>query len=164
MSFAGNYTSGALILLNAPMTYPQWGGFLYGRKKVNIVAGKAIKTGINRQDLDPRDISKRWLNRDFFTIPGTFELGNSPTYLNELRDPNNYNDNMGFIKRTRFTETINFEIRAEFFNIFNRTNFGIGGTPPRPNVLDTGATGRFGVPGGPRTGARSGQIAAKINF
>ncbi len=164
VSFAGNYTSGALILLNAPMTYPQWGGFLYGRKEVNIVAGKPILTGISRRDLDPRDISKRWLTRDFFTIPGTYELGNAPTYSSQLRDPNNYNDNMGFIKRTRITETINFELRAEFFNIFNRTNFGIGGTPPRPNVLDTGATGRFGVPGGPRVGARSGQIAAKINF
>ena len=68
---------------------------------------------------------------------------------------------MGFIKRTRINETVNFELRAEFFNIFNRTNFGIGGTPPRPNVLDLT---RFGVPGGPRTGARLGQIAAKINF
>jgi hypothetical protein len=32
----------------------------------------------------------------------------------------------------------------QLFNIFNRTNFGIGGTPPRPNVLDLT---RFGVPG-----------------
>jgi hypothetical protein len=75
---------------------------------------------------------------------------------------------MGFIKRTRITETINFELRAEFFNIFNRTNFGVSGglaLAPRPNVLDTSATGRFGVANGPRnTVGRSGQIAAKINF
>jgi hypothetical protein len=68
---------------------------------------------------------------------------------------------MGFIKRTRIREYINFELRAEFFNIFNRTNFGIGGTPPRPNVADLL---NFGIPGGPRTGARVGQMAAKINF
>ncbi len=160
VSFTGNYTSGALALLNAPMTYPQWGGFLYGRKEVNI-NGNPIRTGVDRQNLDPRNNSIRWWNNNFFTIPGTYELGNSPTYINELRDPNAYNDNMGFIKRTRITETINIEIRAEFFNIFNRTNFGIGGTPIRPNVLDLV---RFGVPNGPRTGARSGQIAAKINF
>lgn len=72
---------------------------------------------------------------------------------------------MGFLKRTRIRESVNLEIRAEFFNIFNRTNFGIGGTPPRPNVLDTNpTTGRFGVVNGPRTGARSGQIAMKLNF
>ena len=104
-----------------------------------------------------------WLNNDFFTIPGTWELGNAPTYLNELREPNNYNDNMGFIKRTRIAETVNFELRAEFFNIFNRTNFsiGAGAIPPRPNVADPL---NFGIPAGPRTGARTGQIAAKINF
>jgi hypothetical protein len=170
VSFTGNYTSGALILLNAPLTYPNW-GFAYGRKRVNIVPGKSILSGISRQDLDPRagvvggvrtrSASTPWLNNDFFTVPGTFELGNSPTYLSELRDPNNYNDNMGFIKRTRIRENINFELRAEFFNIFNRTNFGIGGTPPRPNVTDLL---NFGIPGGPRTGARVGQMAAKINF
>jgi hypothetical protein len=78
-----------------------------------------------------------------------------------MRDPNLYSDNMGFIKRTRITETVNLELRAEFFNVFNRTNFGMTGTPVRPVVLDLT---RFGVPNGPRSGARLGQIAAKINF
>ena len=164
ISFTGNYANGALVLLNAPYTYPQW-GFEYGRKRVNIVQGKAIRTNISRQDLDPRDLTKRWWNTDFFTIPGTFELGSAPIYINELRDPNVYNESMGFIKRTRITETVNLELRGEFFSIFNRTNFGIGGTPIRPNVTDTNpTTGRFGVAGGPRTGARTGQMALKINF
>jgi hypothetical protein len=161
--------------LNAPLTYPNW-GFEYGRKKVNLT-GKPIRTGVSRQDLDPRAglspgstvfnraNAKPWWNLDFFSIPGTYELGTAPNYITELRDPNAYNDNMGFIKRTRITETVNIEIRGEFFNVFNRTNFGIGGTPIRPNVLDTNpATGRFGVPAGPRSGARLGQVVAKINF
>ncbi|MGH9937453.1 MAG: carboxypeptidase regulatory-like domain-containing protein [Blastocatellia bacterium] len=167
VSFTGNYTSGALILLNAPYTYPQW-GFEYGRKRVNLVNGKPIRTGISRQDLDPRDLTKRWLTTDFFSIPGAFELGSAPIYINELRDANVYSDNMGFIKRTRITETVNIEIRAEFFNIFNRTNFGVTAglaTAPRPNVVDTNpVTGRFGVANGPRSGPRTGQVAAKINF
>ncbi|MGH9799023.1 MAG: TonB-dependent receptor domain-containing protein, partial [Blastocatellia bacterium] len=174
-SFTGNYTSGALYLLNAPFTYPQW-GFEYGRKKVNL-NGNPIRTGISRQDLDPRAglspgstvfnraNAKPWINADFFTIPGAFELGTAPIYINELRDPNQYTDNVGFIKRTRITETVNFEIRAEFFNVFNRTNFGTGAAPNRPNVTDTNpATGRFGVPSGARSGPRAGQITAKINF
>jgi hypothetical protein len=175
VTFTGNYTSGALALLNAPLTYPNW-GFEYGRKKVNLT-GKPIRTGVSRQDLDPRAglspgsptfnraNGKPWWTLDFFSIPGTYELGTAPNYITELRDPNAYNDNMGFIKRTRITETVNIEIRGEFFNIFNRTNFGIGGTPIRPNVLDTNpATGRFGVPAGPRSSARLGQVVAKINF
>jgi hypothetical protein len=160
ISFAGQYANGALVLLNAPYTYPQGAGnFLYGRKKVNLT-GQPIRTGVSRRDLDPRNNSIRWLNPGLFSIPGTYDLGTAPNYLNELREPNIYTDNMGFIKRTRITETVNFEIRGEFINVFNRTNFGIGGLPVRPNVLDP----RFGAANGPRTGARAGQIVAKINF
>jgi hypothetical protein len=163
-SFTGSYSNGALALLNAPYTYPQW-GFEYGRKRVNLVSGKPIRTNVSRQDLDPRDLTKRWWTTDFLTIPGTFELGNAPLYINQLRDPNVYSDNMGFIKRTCITETVNIKLRGEFFNIFNRTNFGIGGTPIRPNVVDTNpTTGRFGVAAGPRSGPRTGQMALKINF
>ncbi|MFN0086589.1 MAG: carboxypeptidase regulatory-like domain-containing protein [Blastocatellia bacterium] len=160
VSFTGSYTSGALILLNAPaLTYPNW-GFAYGRKRVNFT-GQEIQTGVNRRDLDPRNTNIRWINPGLFSIPGTFELGNAPVYHSALRDPNAFNDNMGFIKRTRITETIQFELRGEFFNIFNRTNFGIGGAPARPNTADLV---RFGVPNGPRTGARLGQVVAKITF
>jgi hypothetical protein len=159
ISFAGQYSNGALILLNAPLTYPNW-GFDYGRKKVNLT-GQPIQTGVDRRDLDPRNTNIRWLNPALFSIPGTFDLGTAPNYINQLREPNIYGDNMGFIKRTRISETVNFEIRAEFFNVFNRTNFGFGGTPVRPSVTDLT---RFGVPNGPRSGARSGQIVAKINF
>lgn len=152
------------------MVTPPQRGFEYGRKRVNLVSGAPIRTNVARKDLDPRDLTKRWWTTNFFSIPGTYELGNAPIYLNELRDPNNYNDNMGFIKRTRITETVNIELRGEFFNIFNRTNFAIGGTPIRPNVVDTntdpnrGAIGRFGVTNGPRSGPRTGQVALKINF
>ena len=159
VSFSGQYANGALILLNAPMTYPQW-GFEYGRKRVNLT-GQPIQTGVNRRDLDPRNTSVRWLNPGLFSLPGNFDLGTAPIYLNELREPNIFGENMGFIKRTRITETINFEIRGEFANIFNRTNFGFGGTPVRPGLTDLT---RFGVPNGPRSGARLGQIVAKINF
>ncbi|MFN0123447.1 MAG: hypothetical protein ACKV2V_23330, partial [Blastocatellia bacterium] len=175
VSFTGSYANGALVLLNAPYTYPQW-GFAYGRKNVHLT-GNPVRTGVARKDLDPRAgqpagtttfnraIANAWLNLDYFRIPGTYELGTAPAYLNEARDPNIYSDNMGLIKRTRITETINFEIRGELFNVFNRTNFGMTGTPVRPNVIDTNAvTGRFGVVAGPRSGARLGQIVAKINF
>lgn len=159
ISFAGQYANGALVLLNAPLTYPNW-GFEYGRKNVNLT-GQPIQTGVSRGDLDPRNTNIRWLNPALYSVPGTFDLGTAPVYINQLREPNIYSDNMGFIKRTRITETVNFEIRGEFFNVFNRTNFGFTGIPVRPNVLDLT---RFGVPNGPRSGARLGQIVVKINF
>lgn len=159
VTFAGQYANGALILLNAPLTYPNW-GFDYGRKRVNLT-GQAIRTDVSRGDLDPRNPNIRWLNPGFFSIPGPYELGTAPVYLNELREPNMYSDNMGIIKRTRLSETVNFEIRGELYNVFNRTNFGFGGTPVRPDVLNLA---RFGVPNGPRSGPRSGQVVVKLNF
>ena len=62
---------------------------------------------------------------------------------------------MGFIKRTRIAESVNFEIRAEFFNVFNRTNFGLGGTPPRPNVPTEPASAWRTVPAWARDRDRS---------
>jgi hypothetical protein len=151
--------NGSLILLNAPMTYPNW-GIEYGRKGVNLT-GQPIRTNVSRRDLDPRDPNIRWLNPGLFSIPGPYELGTAPVYLNELREPNIYGENMGIIKRTRISETVNFEIRGELYNVFNRTNFGVSGTPVRPDVTNLA---RFGVPGGPRSGPRSGQVVVKLNF
>jgi hypothetical protein len=71
---------------------------------------------------------------------------------------------MSVIKRTRIYESVNFEIRAEMFNVFNRTNFGFGGIPARNIGSTDPANVRFGVPNGPRSGPRNIQIVAKINF
>ena len=121
VSFTGNYTSGALVLLNAPLTYPNW-GFAYGRKRVNLT-GQPIRTNVSRGDLDPRNTNLRWLNPGLFSIPGTYELGNSPTYVNEMRDP------PAFTRQIRRHQAhppsprrFNFEFAASFSNIFNRTN------------------------------------------
>jgi hypothetical protein len=38
--------------------------------------------------------------------------------------PGLMNVDLSIIKRTKITETLNSEFRAEFFNLFNRANFG----------------------------------------
>src|SRR5206468_7790809 len=90
-TFSGSYTSGALILLNAPLTYPNW-GFAYGRKRVSVT-GQPILTGVSRGDLDPNNTSVRWLNPSLFTIPGTYALRSAAVYVNDLGDPKAYNQN-----------------------------------------------------------------------
>jgi hypothetical protein len=97
-------------------------------------------------------------------LPARFGRQRAPIYINELRDPNNYNDNTGFIKRTRITETVNIELRGEFFNIFKRTNFGFGGVPFRPATGTGTPVNNFGIPTGVRTGPRNGQILVRLNF
>jgi hypothetical protein len=67
------------------------------------------------------------------TIPGTFGslMGGSP------KGPGSRQFDFIVNKRFRVTETLNVQFRAEFFNIFNLTNFS---NPPAtlPNVLGAG--------------------------
>ena len=63
---------------------------------------------------------------------------------------------MSLLKRTYVSETVNFEFRAEAFNIFNRTCFG--------GIITDLTRPDFGLPTGPQVGARSVQLVAKINF
>jgi hypothetical protein len=73
-------------------------------------------------------------------------------------------EDVALSKRTyisQIREDFNVEFRAQFFNIFNRTNFGVGGIPPRPNPADLT---RFGVPNNARSGPRSGQIVGRFQW
>jgi hypothetical protein len=58
-------------------------------------------------------------------------------------------------KRTQVTESMAFEIRAEFFNAFNHTQF----YNPSGNI----SSSRFGLVSDARD-ARIGQISAKFYF
>ncbi len=55
---------------------------------------------------------------------------------NMLRGPNQFETDFSLAKRIVFTERLNLQFRAEFFNIFNHTNFNT----PNP-VVYTAATG-----------------------
>jgi hypothetical protein len=97
-----------------------------------------------------------------FSQPGAGELGN--TGRNYFTSPGFWNVDMAVLKRTKFTETANFELRFEFFNVFNHANFGI----PNPTagngtmVLSNAAFGRIRDT---LTGeSRKIRIGAKINF
>jgi hypothetical protein len=85
--------------------------------------------------------------------PGT--LGN--TGRNYFNGPGSWNVDMAFLKRTYFTERANFELRFEFFNIFNHPNFGFPTA-----VLTSTAFGR--VRDAVVNESRKIRVGAKINF
>jgi hypothetical protein len=58
--------------------------------------------------------------------PGTF--GNSGRYI--LRGPRFFNTDLAIIKNTKFSERVNVQFRAEFFNVFNNVNFKL----PNSNI------------------------------
>jgi hypothetical protein len=83
--------------------------------------------------------------------PGQF--GNFPR--NAMNSPSYWQMDAGIIKRTRIREVANFELRAEFFNVFNAVNFG-------SSTLSFDAT-RFGQIQGAYQ-ARLGQLSLRVNW
>ena len=68
----------------------------------------------------------------FFSNPGPGTVGN--LQLTPVSGPGLWNLDMGFIKRTPITETVNIEFRMEAFNIFNKTNFFISSAQLNQNI------------------------------
>jgi hypothetical protein len=90
-----------------------------------------------------------------FSQPAAGELGN--TGRNYFTGPGAYNIDVALLKRTYFTETANFELRFEFFNVLNHPVFGF------PDAILTGAT--FGrIRTNVNNESRKVRIGAKINF
>jgi len=88
-----------------------------------------------------------------FSVP-TFGLeGNEKAQ--GFRGPNYYSTNANFYKDNRITEHLNFQIRFEFFNLFNRANYANVDT----NIPD----GNFGAATGSHE-PRFWQLAGKLSF
>ncbi|HSE18439.1 MAG TPA: TonB-dependent receptor [Pyrinomonadaceae bacterium] len=85
--------------------------------------------------------------------PGT--VGN--LQLTPVSGPGLWNLDMGFIKRTPITETVNIEFRMEAFNIFNKTNFFLGNLNQNINSSTFGQITQTYDP-------RILQFALKLNF
>ncbi len=131
-------------------------GTLGGGPRANYLGGKIIiKDFANRQWFDPL----------VFGRPKDGELGN--TGRNFLRGPGFTNFDLSLFKDFNFTERIKLQYRAEFFNIFNHTqwfgiNTGISATNPDSPV--TAATrGTSGQLSSARD-SRKIQMALKFSF
>ncbi len=98
-----------------------------------------------------------WFNLDqtgLFTIPEPGDAGNSGR--NSFKGPAYFNTDMTFFKHFRVREGNRIQIRAEVYNIFNKTHFGV----PIANVSD-GGFGQFtSTIGSPR----AIQLAARYIF
>jgi hypothetical protein len=75
----------------------------------------------------------QWLNPAAFTLADVGTFGDVPKGY--LRGPSFQNWNMGLFKNVRFSEDLNVQFRAEFFNVFNHANFDIPGTSPGDNRI-----------------------------
>jgi hypothetical protein len=120
------------------------------------VVGKVVK--LNPRKADPNCPYSN--NQGCFFVPSAFAPGPFGQFGNSSRQffhgPGLDNTDLGLTKRTRITESIAFEIRAEFFNIFNHALFN----NPNGNIN----SGNFGQITSVRQdlGARIGQLSAKF--
>lgn len=111
--------------------------------------------------VDPRLIGPDGrANPEFLTNPAAGTFGSLS--LTPVNGPGYWSADAALIKRTRFTENVNLELRLEAFNVFNHTNFNVD------NNLDINST-NFGKITSTTFGAgnpneRIIQLAAKFNF
>jgi hypothetical protein len=92
-----------------------------------------------------------FFNPSAFTTGPFGQFGNSPRQF--FHGPGINNTDFGLSKRTSITESTGFEIRAEFFNIFNHTQFN--------NPVGNISNGNFGYVTSARE-PRIGQLSAKF--
>jgi hypothetical protein len=101
--------------------------------------------------------NKSWLSgaipKTNFATPAFGVEGNEKSNL--FRGPNFYETNVNFYKDNRITERVNFEIRFELFNIFNRPNYA--------NVDTNLPDGNFGFATASHE-PRFWQLGGKISF
>jgi hypothetical protein len=78
----------------------------------------------------------RFVNRDAFTPNLRGQYGNLGAYV--LTGPGDHVWDFSVFKNNQITERMNLQFRAEFFNVFNHTNWG------NPNTnLNSGNFGRI---------------------
>ena len=118
---------GFIAVVNAP-----GGGSSRQTRRPNLIAG--VSPYLNND--------RNFLNPAAFSTPTAGTFGDLPR--NALKGPNFFQVDLILNKRFQFSERYSLEFRTEFFNIFNRANFGNPAATinnPLPNFSFTAASG-----------------------
>jgi hypothetical protein len=87
---------------------------------------------------------------------GAYQLGNIARVTNAIRMNGFKNEDLSIIKNTHITEKVDFQLKYEMLNAFNRHAWGVPSVAPTDNL--------FGVPTNTLTTARNSQLTARIRF
>ena len=177
----GNWTWGATLryasggLIAAPQSQAsKWSTYTFesGTPMVRVPGAPLYLTNVDCRCIDPNNINQRILNPAAWqdVAPGTISPGSG--YYNDYRGPHQVNENMNLGRTFRFRERVSLNVRAEFFNVFNRVALGnpSSGNPLQATTINnaTGAISGFGYYSIGTTsnlgGQRNGQLVARIRF
>ena len=161
-----NYASGLPIL--APVSTNNLSNTLFQSTYFNRVPGVPLFThDLNCHCFDPN--TNFVLNPAAWTNPAAGQFGTSAPYYTDYRQQRRPQENLGFGRQFRITEKVSLNIRAEFTNIFNRTEMN---APTSTNALaaqtvkGTQPTAGFGWINTTSVAAqpRQGTIIARFRF
>jgi Carboxypeptidase regulatory-like domain/TonB dependent receptor len=161
------YASGLPIPI--PVAQNNLSSILFQNTYVNRVSGQPLfLKDLNCHCIDPnKDLV---LNAADWAQPVAGQFGVSNPFFNDYRYARTPSEQISLGRIFRIREGLRFQIRAEFFNVFNRTYMN---QPSSTNALQTRTfnslgltTGGFGYinPGSVLNPPRSGQIVARFQF
>jgi hypothetical protein len=166
------YASGSLIA--APQSQlSKWSTYTFESGTPMVRTGAPLYlTDINCRCIDPNNINQRILNPAAWQDVGAGTISPGSGYYNDYRGPHQVNENMNLGRTFRFRERVTLNLRAEFFNVFNRVSLGnpSNGNPTQTTTVNnaTGAISGFGYYSIGSTsnfgGQRNGQLVARIRF
>ena len=122
-----------------------------GPPRPNVVAGcNKVASGSSQSRITD------WWNNACFTQPTQYAFGNESRTDPSLRFPGIANYDFALFKNTRVTERFGLQFRAEFFNIFNRVQFG--------NPGNTLGAATFGLVSSQYNNPRLVQFSMRLNY
>jgi hypothetical protein len=142
------YSSGVPIVLTANNTLPLFTSTL----RPDAVDG--VSRRAQTESFDPA--VNRWINPEAFRVPAAGRFGTAARSYTDLRNPSYLNENFGLLKRFGITERITLTFRAELFNAFNRTVFGM--------IQSNVSNANFGRATSQANAPRQGQLALRLDF
>jgi outer membrane receptor protein involved in Fe transport len=90
------------------------------------VGGGAQRPNVNGPIATP-DTKLQWFDTSVFSLPAPGAFGNAGRSL--IRGPGIFNTDLSISKGTKLREKLTLQFRAEFFNVFNHTQYaGVGGS------------------------------------
>jgi hypothetical protein len=101
---------------------------------------------VNKKEVSPSGIIEPlWFNTSCYTLQTAGTLGDLGR--NTLTGPRFINLDFALLKNTKITERLQAQFRAEFFNIANRTDFGLPNSGLFSGSCTVGTPGCVGPPG-----------------
>ncbi len=133
----------------------------------NIVPGQARKTYSYSLTRDyfvgKTQVQPVQFNINAFSPAGQFTFGNAARNYAGITAPPNLMEDFDAMKTFHFSESVKAILRVDYFNAFNRTQFGAGGPPPVANCIDCGGFGLVPAPGS-LISNRQGQATFRVTF